>query len=84
VPLRYPCIICSCFEHRAPNCPRKAKVQNMFRTKPKIIFIVATKSPIPNNVPINVIPTITTCSQGLKQQVFKKQKLVKAKTTTNW
>jgi hypothetical protein len=26
VPLRYPCIISSSFEHYAPNCPIKTKV----------------------------------------------------------
>jgi hypothetical protein len=30
VPLKYPCIICSIFEHRALDCPRKTKIQNMF------------------------------------------------------
>jgi hypothetical protein len=34
MPLRYPCIICSSFEHRAFHYPRKTKVHNMFWTKP--------------------------------------------------
>jgi hypothetical protein len=28
MPLKYPCIICSSFEHHAPDCPRKEEVQN--------------------------------------------------------
>jgi hypothetical protein len=32
VPLRYPYIIYSSFEHHAPYCPRKTEVQNMFQT----------------------------------------------------
>ncbi len=34
IPLKYPSIICSNFEYRAPNCFRKMEVQKMFQTKP--------------------------------------------------
>jgi hypothetical protein len=84
VPLKYPCIIYHSSEHHAPNCPKKAEVQNMFLIKPKIILTIATKNLKLNNVPVNVIPTITTCSQELEQQVFKERELVKAKAIVDW
>jgi hypothetical protein len=31
VPLRYPCIISSSFEHYAPNCPIKTKFRTCFK-----------------------------------------------------
>jgi hypothetical protein len=63
VPLRYPYIIYSSFEHRAPDCSKKTKVQNMFQTKPIIIATIVTKNPKPDNVPINVIVTIMIQNQ---------------------
>jgi hypothetical protein len=41
-------------------------------------------SPKTNNVPVNVIVVITTCSQQSKQHVFKKRELVKAKKIEDW
>jgi hypothetical protein len=40
VPLRYPCVIYSKFEHLAFTNPQKMKFQNMFCTKPTITSIV--------------------------------------------
>ncbi len=34
----------------------------MFQTKPNITTIITTKNPKPNNVPVNVVITITTHS----------------------
>jgi hypothetical protein len=67
VPLRHPYLIYSNFEHHAPNCLRKTKVQNMFRTKPTTIAIVVTKNLKSNNVPINVVDVVMTHSQILEQ-----------------
>jgi hypothetical protein len=66
MPLRYPCIICSSFEHYAPNCFIKTNVQNMFWTKPTIITNVITKNPKIDHVLINVVNVVMTCSQVLK------------------
>jgi len=63
VPLRYPYVIYSSFEHHAPNCLIKTKVQNMFRTKPTTIATVVIENPKPNNVPINVVDVVMTHSQ---------------------
>ncbi len=60
VPSRYPCIIYSNFEHWAPNCLKKAKVQNMFRIKPTATANVVAKNPKLYNVPFNVVIAITT------------------------
>ncbi len=62
VPLRYPCTICYNFKHRAFDYPKKAKVQNMLWTKQTTTTIVVTKNPKPNNVLVNVIVIVTTCS----------------------
>jgi hypothetical protein len=78
VPLKYPCITCSIFEHHALNCPRKTKVQNMFRTKPNNIAIVTMKFFKPDNVLVNVV-VVMTCNQIPKQHVLKKHELMKAK-----
>jgi hypothetical protein len=66
VPSKYPCIICFSSKHHAFNCSRKAKVQNMFQIKPNITPTITKKNPIPNNVPINVVAIVTTCSQTLE------------------
>ncbi len=68
VSLRYPCIICSNFEHHALDCPRKVEVQNTFQTKPITIAIVVAKSLKPDNVLINVVVVFTTCSQVLENR----------------
>jgi len=83
VPLRYPYIIFSSSEHRAFDCPKKAKIQNMFQIKPTITTIVIVKNLKPNNVPFNVVDVVTTCSQVQEQHVFKKHELMKAKTIVN-
>jgi hypothetical protein len=67
VPLRYPCIICSCFKHYAPDCLKKTIVQKMFRTKSTTTTIVVAKPSTPNNIPVNVVTPITTQSQVLEQ-----------------
>lgn len=61
VPLRYPCIICYSFEHRALYYFLKMKVYNMFCTKINTTAIVVLKVLKPHNVLINVVATITTC-----------------------
>jgi len=66
IPLRYPCIICFNVDHQSKNCLRKVEVQNMFKTKPISSNIVTPKLLKPNNVPSNVVITITTCNQLLK------------------
>jgi hypothetical protein len=66
VPLKYPCIICYSFEHHAPNCSRKEEVQNMFQIKPNITPTITTKNLKLNNIPINVVATVTTWSQTLE------------------
>jgi hypothetical protein len=67
VPLKYPYIIYSSFEHHAPDCPKKTKVHYMFQTKSIIIATTVTKKPKPDNVPVNVIVTIMTCNQVLER-----------------
>jgi hypothetical protein len=84
VPLRYPCIIYFSFEHCALDCPRKIEVQNMFRTKPTITITIITKNPRHDNVLINVVVDVTTCSQVPKQHAFRERELVKAKVAPNW
>jgi hypothetical protein len=44
----------------------------MFQTKPTITTTILAKNPKPDNVPINVIVVVTTCSQVLEQQVLRK------------
>jgi len=66
VPSKYPCIICSSSKHHVLNCSRKAKVQNMFQIKPNITPTITKKNLKPNNVPINVVAIVTTCSQALE------------------
>ncbi len=66
--VRYPCIIFYNVEHRLGECPRKIEVQNMFRIK--LISSNATTTsilPLIDNVLINVVVDVTTCSQQLKQ-----------------
>ncbi len=51
----------------------------MFKTK-LVSYNATTSKPLKtDNVPINVVATITTHSQQSKQQVFKEKELVKAK-----
>jgi hypothetical protein len=66
--VHYPCIIFYNVEHRLGECPRKIEVQNMFRIKP-ISFNATTtfKPPLIDNVLVNVVVVVTTCSQQLKQ-----------------
>ncbi len=63
MPLKYPYIICSSFEHYALDGPRKEEVQNMFWTKLTTTAIVVAKNPKFDNVPINVVIVVTTHSQ---------------------
>jgi hypothetical protein len=56
----------------------------MFWTKPNITPTVVAKNLKLDNVTINVVATITTCCQTLKQQVLREQEPVKAKTIANW
>jgi hypothetical protein len=84
VPLRYPCIIYFSYEHCALDYPRKIKIQNMFQTKPTITTTLVTKNPKHDNVPINVIANVMTCSQVPKQHALKKHERVKAKTIVDW
>jgi hypothetical protein len=65
VPLRYPYIIYFNFEHCVPNCLRK--VQNMFQIKPNTTTTITSKNPKPDNVLVNVVAAITTCSQTSEQ-----------------
>jgi hypothetical protein len=66
IPLKYLCIICSNCKHHAPNCLKKAKIQNMFWTKPTTTTIVVTEPYKPYNVLVNVVVAIVTCSQVLE------------------
>jgi hypothetical protein len=83
VPLQYPCIIYFNVEHRAPNFPRKTKVQNMCHTKTNSIAIVVPKLPKPDNILVNVIAIVTTRNLVLEQHVHKKHELVKTKAIVN-
>ncbi len=66
VPLKYPCIIYFSSKHHALDCPRKIEVQNMFWIKLTIIATIVTKNPKHDNVLVNVVDDVTTCSQVLK------------------
>jgi hypothetical protein len=70
------------FEYHAPNCPRKIKVQNMFRVKPTITTVVVAKASKLDNVLVNVV--VMTRNQVPKQQMFKKCELMKVKTIVDW
>jgi len=61
--LRYPCIIYSSSKHRAPDCPKKPKVQNMLWIKLTTTTNVLVKNPIPDNVLVNIVVAIMTCSK---------------------
>jgi len=76
VPLRYPCIMYFSFEHHALDCARKIKIHNMFQTKPTIASTIITKIPKHDNVRINVVADVTTCSQVPKQHVLKEHESV--------
>lgn len=67
IPLQYPCIIYSRGEHCAPYCFKQIKVQNMFHSKTNFVIIVVPKPLKHDNVPINVVTIVTTCSQILEQ-----------------
>lgn len=43
-------------KHRALDCPRKKKVQNMFHTKTNIATTIVPKVPKLDNVPVNGLP----------------------------
>jgi hypothetical protein len=61
--VHYPCIICSNVEHRFGKCPRKIEVHNMFKIKHVSYNSITTpKPPKTDNVSINVITDVTTCS----------------------
>ncbi len=51
----------------------------MFQIKQTITSPIVTKNPKPNNVLVNVVVIVTTCSQVPKQHVFKECELVKEK-----
>jgi hypothetical protein len=67
IPLQYPCIIYYSVEHCAPYCFKQIKVQNMFHSKTNFVIIVVPKPLKLDNVPINVVTIVTTCSQVLEQ-----------------
>ncbi len=75
--MKYPCIIYFNFEHHAPNCPRKTKVQNMFRTKSNTTTTVVPKACKLDNVLVNVVVTVTTCNQVPKKKMIKEHELVR-------
>ncbi len=82
--MKYPCIICSSFEHCAPEYPRKTKVQNTFQTKPTTTVVIVEKSSKSDNVPINVVIVVIACNQIPNEHVLRKCELVKTKMTTDW
>jgi hypothetical protein len=51
----------------------------MFQTKPTIAATIITKIPKHDNVRINVVADVTTCSQVPKQHVLKEHELMNAK-----
>jgi hypothetical protein len=62
--VRDPCIICSSVEHRSRECPKKTKVQNMFITNlVNFNATIASKPPTIDNMLVNVVVTVSTCSQ---------------------
>ncbi len=66
-PLYYPCIICSNINHQFGDYLKKTKVHNIIQVK---LFNTTTITPKPlktNNVFVNVIVDITTCSKTLEQ-----------------
>lgn len=81
VPLKYPCIIYSSYEHHAPNFLKKTKVQNMFCIKSNTTTTIVPKSFKLDNVPINVIVVVTTCNQVLEQQVLRECEPMKEKNS---
>jgi len=83
VPVRYLYIISFSFEHHALDCLRKVEVQTMFLTKPTTTTTIIAKNLKPNNVLINVVIVMMTCSQVLKQQVFRERESMKAKAITD-
>jgi hypothetical protein len=69
--------------HHALDCPKKAKVQNMFQTKLIITTTIVAKNLKLDNVLVNVVDVVMTHNQVPKQWVFRKNELVKAKTITD-
>jgi hypothetical protein len=66
IPICYPYITYYSVEHRSRECPRKIKVQNMFKIKLASLNTTTTpKSPKLDNVPINVVAVVINCSQQL-------------------
>jgi hypothetical protein len=59
----YPYIIFSSIKYRFREYPRKIEVQNMFKTKLVNSSATTPKLPKIDNVPINVVVFVTTCSQ---------------------
>jgi hypothetical protein len=63
MPIRYPYIICFSLEYRCGECLKKIEVQNMFKTKNVNSNVITTLKPLKiDNVPINVVIVVTTCS----------------------
>jgi hypothetical protein len=57
----------------------------MFRTKVINFNVMTTPKPIKtNNVQVNLVVIVTTCSQQPKQHVFKERELIKAKGVKDW
>jgi hypothetical protein len=65
IPLIYPYIICSSFEHHALDCFKKIKVKKMFQIKPTTITTIVTKPSKLNNVLVNVVDVVMTRGQVL-------------------
>jgi hypothetical protein len=55
----------------------------MFRIKPTTAATVIAKNLKLDNVPINVVIVIMTCSQVLEQQVIGEHELMKVKATND-
>ncbi len=56
----------------------------MLKTKLVSYNATTSKPPKIDNLPINVVATITTHSQQSKQQVFKEKEPVEAKGVKEW
>ncbi len=81
IPICYPCIIYYSLKHRFGECPKKIKVQNMFKIKfVNFNATIAPKLLKLDNVPINVVAIATTHSQ----QLLKEKEPVKVKGTKDW
>ncbi len=74
----YHCFICNSIKHKIYDYPCKDAAQAMFREK------VVTTTSKKDDVAINMVSIVTTCSQIPKTVVFKEKEPFENKSLADW